>query len=183
MNPSIVFVCGSLRKESYNRKLMAIAMDQAKAMGAQVSEAAIGDLPLYDEDLEVDPWPVAAKRFYDQITAADAVILVSPEYNYSIPGGLKNALDWASVGDNAWKDKIVALMGVSIGNIGTARGQMHLRQALLGTGPIWVVPQPQVCVGPASIVFAEDGKLSDPKMDERIRALIQNLLTVVKKMK
>ena len=183
MNPTIVFVCGSLRKDSYNRKLMAIAMDVAKSLDAQVSEAPINDLPLYDEDIEVDPWPVPAKRFYDQIAAADAVVIVSPEYNYSIPGGLKNALDWASVGDNAWKNKAVALMGASIGQYGTTKMQMHLRQSLVGTGPIWVVPQPQVAVGPAKVAFKEDGTLADPLMVERIKTLLQNLLDTVKMMK
>lgn len=173
---NILFVCGSLRKESWNRKLLALAMTAAHELGAEVSEAPIGDLPLYNEDIEEEPWPVAAKKFYDQIAAADAICIVSPEYNYSIPGGLKNALDWASVGDNAWKDKRVALMGVSVGSIGTARGQMHLRQALLGTGPIWVIPQPQICVGPAAMAFNDGGSLKDAKLHERVVQLLQNLM-------
>jgi chromate reductase len=183
MNPSIVFVCGSLRKESYNRHLMTVAMGVAKELGADVSEAPIGDLPLYNEDIEVEPWPAPAKRFYDQIAAAGAVVIVSPEYNYSIPGGLKNALDWASTGDNAWKDKVVALMGASVGQYGTTKMQMHLRQSLIGTGTIWVIAQPQVAVGPAKIAFKEDGTLADPLMVERIRELLKNLLAAAAKLK
>lgn len=163
--------------------LMMLAMAEAVRLGAETAEASIADLPLYNEDLEVDPWPAAAKKFYDQIAGADAVVVVSPEYNYSIPGPLKNALDWASVGDNAWKDKVVALMGVSIGAVGTARGQMHLRQALLGTGPIWVVPQPQVTVGPSATAFNENGMLADPKMAERVKQLLANLLQTASKLR
>lgn len=179
----IVFICGSLRKDSFNRKLFAVAARHATQLGATVTEAPIGDIPLYNEDLEVDPWPVAAKRFYDQIAAADAVVFVSPEYNFSIPGGLKNALDWASTGDDAFKGKTVAIMGASPGPYGTTKMQMHLRQALLGTGTIYVVPQPQVAVGTAMTAFNEDGSLADPKMDERVRQLLENLIDITKKLK
>lgn len=179
----IIGIVGSLRKESVNRKLYDIAAKHIVELGHTVSEASIGDIPLYNEDLEVDPWPPTAKRFYDQIASADAVLIVSPEYNYSIPGALKNALDWASVGDNAWKDKAVAIMGVSIGSIGTARGQMHLRQALLGTGPIWVVPHPQVCIGPSATAFKDDGSLADAKMNERVKTLLANLIALAGKAK
>jgi chromate reductase, NAD(P)H dehydrogenase (quinone) len=170
---NILVICGSLRKGSYNRQLLQLAVAEAQRQGATVTEAEIGDIPLYTGDLEVEPWSAPAKRFYDQIKAAEAVLIVSPEYNYSIPGGLKNALDWASRGDNAWKDKTVALMGVSIGPVGTARGQMHLRQALLGTGPIWVVPQPQVCL--------KNDQIDDPKTLDRVSALIQNLIAAAQK--
>ncbi len=179
---NIIAIIGSLRKESFNRKLFAVASRHAIQLGVTVNEAPIGDLPLYNEDIEVDPWPPAAKRFYDQIAAADAVLLISPEYNYSIPGVLKNALDWASVGDNAWKDKAVAIMGVSIGQYGTTKMQMHLRQALVGTGPIFVVSQPQVAIGPASTAFNPDGTLSDAKMDDRVRQLLANLIETAHKM-
>ena len=180
---NIIGIIGSLRKDSFNRKLFAIAAAHLTEMRHTLTEAPIGDLPLYSEDLEVDPWPATAKRFFDAVKAADAVLIVSPEYNYSIPGGLKNALDWASVGDNAWKDKAVALMGVSIGAVGTARGQMHLRQALLGTGPIWVVPQPQVGIGPSATAFTPDGTLADPKMTDRVKMLLANLVSLAQKMK
>ncbi len=172
----ILIICGSLRKDSWNRKLARIAAGVLAESGTNVTEADISDLPLYNEDLEIDPWPAAAKRFYDQVDAADAVVIVSPEYNYSIPGVLKNALDWASVGDNAWEDKHIALMGVSTGQYGTTKMQMHLRQALLGTGPVTVVPHPQVAIGPAATAFNEDGSLRDPKMMERVRQLLSNLL-------
>jgi chromate reductase len=183
MNTSIVFVCGSLRKESYNRKLMAIAMASAQELGAKVSEATIGDLSIYNEDIDVEPWPAPAKKFYDQIASADAVVIISPEYNYSIPGGLKNAIDWASRGKNAWKDKAIALMGVSMGQYGTTKMQMHLRQSLVAAGPNWIVPQPQVAVGPAKVAFKNDGTLADPLMVERIKTLLENLLATAKKMK
>lgn len=179
----MLFICGSLRQGSLNRMLMDVAMAQAGALGASTAEALIADIPLYSEDLETDPWPAPAKRFFDEVASADAVVIVSPEYNFSIPGGLKNAIDWASVNGNAWKNKAVALMGVSSGAIGSARGQMHLRQALLGTGPIWVVPQPQVCFGPGDEVFAPDGSLKDPAKADRVRILLQNLIETASKLK
>ena len=177
----IIGIVGSLRKESWNRKLYALAITYAAQLGATVTEAPIGDVPLYNEDLEKDLWPVPAKRFYDQIAAADAVLIVSPEYNYSIPGGLKNAIDWASVGDNAWKGKVVALMGVSGRQTGTARGQMHLRQALNGTGEVYVVPQPQV--GFSKDAFKEDGTFADPFYEQRVRELLTNLLELARKLR
>lgn len=178
----IVGIVGSLRKDSFNRKLFAIASRHAQELGATVAEAPIGDIPLYNEDIEVEPWPASAKAFYDAVASADAVLIISPEYNYSIPGVLKNALDWASVGENAWKNKVVAIMGVSIGQYGTIRMQNHLRQALTGTGPIWVIPQPQVAIGPAAAAFTADGALVDPKLDERVRTLIANLIAIANKL-
>ena len=165
----MLFICGSLRKDSYNRKLMTAAMKIAQELGAEVSEALIADIPLYNGDMDVPgSWPVVAQTFFDQIKSAEAVCIVSPEYNFSIPGGLKNALDWASRGEDAWKNTAIALMGVSIGPIGTARGQMHLRQALLGTGTTWVVPQPQLCISA--------DMLDDQKTAERVRQLLENLI-------
>ena len=180
---NMVFICGSLRKDSYNRKLMQLAMRYAAEQGAAVSEAPIGHIPLYSADLEQDPWPDSAKKFFDQVAASDAVVIVSPEYNYSIPGVLKNAVDWASVGTNAWKDKAVAIMGMSTHQYGTTKMQMQLRQALIGTGPIWVIPQPQVAIGFAATALRADGTLSDPKMDERVRSLLENLFSTVAKLR
>jgi chromate reductase len=111
---------------------------------------------------------------------ADAVVIVSPEYNYSIPGVLKNAVDWASLGANAWKDKAVAIMGVSSKQYGTTRMQMQLRQALLGTGPVYVVPHPQVAIPFAATAFNPAGVLADPAMDDRVRTLMGNLIEYVR---
>jgi chromate reductase len=155
-------------------------MRYATDLGATVSEAPVGHIPLYSADLEVDPWPKSAKEFFDAVAVADAVVIISPEYNYSIPGVLKNAVDWASVGTNAWKDKVVAIMGVSSHQYGTTKMQMQLRQALLGTGPVWVMPHPQVAIGFAATAFRPDGSLADTKIDERVRALLTNLVEYVK---
>lgn len=179
----ILTICGSLRRDSYNRKLMTAAAAELVRLGSTVAEADISGIPLYSGDLEGDSWPPAAKAFFDAVAAADAALIVSPEYNYSIPGGLKNALDWASVGENAWKNKPVAVMGVSSHQYGTARGQMHLRQALLGTGPVWVVPHPQVCVPFGAEAFDDSGSLRDPKMGERMRGLCANLIALAERLK
>ncbi|HUO75829.1 MAG TPA: NADPH-dependent FMN reductase [Candidatus Paceibacterota bacterium] len=180
---NVLTICGSLRKDSYNRKLLAVATKALEVAGATVTEAPIGDIPLYNEDLDVQPWPAAAQRFFDQVAAANAILIVSPEYNFSIPGGLKNAIDWASRGDVAWKNSVIALMGASTGPYGTARGQMHVRQALLGTDTTWVIPQPQVCVGLAGNAFNGDGTLKDPKMNERVTQLVARLLELAPKLK
>jgi chromate reductase, NAD(P)H dehydrogenase (quinone) len=119
---------GSLREGSYNRKLMNIAAD-ALPDGASLEVAEIGGLPLFNEDLEKD-MPAAVAELKQRIETADAIVFATPEYNYSVPGVLKNAIDWASrpYGKNSFDGKPAAIMGASIGMIGTARAQYHLRQ-------------------------------------------------------
>lgn len=127
----IAVIVGSLRRESFNRQLAEALIRLPQAQGHAFELLEIGDLPLYDQDRDSDE-PEPAKRLKRQIRAADGVIFVTPEYNRSIPGVLKNAIDHASrpYGDSAWKGKPAGIIGVSPGAMGTAMAQQHLRNIL-----------------------------------------------------
>ena len=124
-------ISGSLRKGSYNSAVLRAAVELAPP-GMKIERAEISDLPLYDEDLRERGYPRPVARFRREIAEADAVLFVTPEYNRSIPGALKNAIDWASrpYGQNSFTRKPSAIIGASPGQIGTAVGQQHLRSIL-----------------------------------------------------
>ena len=125
---SILGIAGSLRKGSYNKLVLRAAQKLAPA-GASIEIFELDGIPGFNQDEEKNP-PRKGADLKVRARAADAILFVTPEYNYSIPGVLKNAIDWASrpYGDSAWSGKPVAVMGASIGVIGTARAQYHLRQ-------------------------------------------------------
>ena len=127
---TVGYFVGSLAKESINRKL-AKALVRLAPGELQMQEVPFGDLPLYSYDYDAD-YPQVAKDFKAAIAAVDAVLFVTPEYNRSIPGGLKNAIDWASrpYGQNSFTRKPSAIIGTSPGAIGTAVGQQHLKSIL-----------------------------------------------------
>ena len=127
---NVSMVIGSLRKESYNRKL-AGALAALAPTHVAFTELRIDDLPLFNQDQETN-MPEPAARMKREIEAAHGVLFVTPEYNRSIPGVLKNAVDWASrpYGKSAWKGKPAAIAGASTGSIGTAAAQSHLRSIL-----------------------------------------------------
>ena len=127
---TVGYMVGSLARASINRKL-ALALTRVAPRELQMREIPIGDLPLYSYDYDAN-YPPAATAFKDAIAAVDAVLFVTPEYNRSIPGGLKNAIDWASrpYGKNAFARKPSAIIGTSPGKIGTAIAQQHLRSIL-----------------------------------------------------
>src|SRR5690242_11114722 len=128
---TILGIAGSLRKQSYNRGLLRAASGLTPE-GVTIETFGLDGIPPYNQDKEAN-LPERVKLLKERIRASDAILLVTPEYNYSVPGVLKNAIDWASrpYGDNAWDDKPVALMGASPGTLGTARAQYHLRQILV----------------------------------------------------
>jgi len=168
---SILGIAGSLRRGSYNRFALRAAQKLAPR-GVAIDIFELDGIPLYNQDQEKEP-PAKVTDLKARIRAADAVLLVTPEYNYSIPGVLKNAIDWASrpYGDSAWAGKPVAVMGASIGALGTARAQYHLRQCFvfLDMDP---VNQPEVMIGGAQQRFDPQGNLTD----ETSRKLITELL-------
>jgi chromate reductase, NAD(P)H dehydrogenase (quinone) len=127
---SVGYLVGSLAKESINRKL-ARALVQLAPLELQLTEIPFADLPLYSYDHDAD-FPPPARAFKDALAAVDAVLFVTPEYNRSIPGGLKNAIDWASrpYGKNSFARKPSAVIGTSPGKIGTAVAQQHLHSIL-----------------------------------------------------
>jgi chromate reductase len=151
--------CGSLRKASLNRMALHAFIERVPA-GVTVDIIEIGDWPHYDADLQAKGFPEKVQAAQKTILAAGAVVFVSPEYNYSVPGVLKNAIDWLSrMQPQPFAGKPMAIMGASMGLIGTARMQYHLRQSMvfLDGHPI---NKPEVMIGQAQNKFT-DGKLTD----------------------
>lgn len=171
----ILGIAGSLRRESYNRAALRAAT-QLVPEGATIEIFELDGLPGFNQDEEQNP-PREVVELKRRIREADAVLIVTPEYNYSIPGVLKNAIDWASrpYGDSAWNGKPVAIMGASIGAIGTARAQYHLRQMFVFLN-MFPINQPEVMIGNASERFDAQGNLTDETTKKLIRQLLQNLV-------
>ncbi len=178
----ILGIAGSLRRESYNRSALRAAIQLAPA-GAQVETFELDEIPIFNQDNEKDP-PPAVAEFKRRIRDADAILFVTPEYNYSIPGVLKNAIDWASrpYGDSAWNGKVAAIMGASPGVLGTARAQYHLRQTFVFLN-MFAVNQPEVMIGHAHERFDEQGNLKDETSKKLIGELLQNLVNLSRTIK
>jgi len=155
---TIAVVVGSLRRDSLNRQL-ATALAKLAPQGFSFQTVEIGDLPLYNQDHDVNPAPEVT-RLKQQIAAADGLMFVTPEYNRSIPGVLKNALDHASrpYGQNAWAGKPAGVIGVSIGAIGTAMAQQHLRN-ILAYLDVPTMGQPEAFIHAREGLFDRDGNI------------------------
>ncbi|MEO0831137.1 MAG: NAD(P)H-dependent oxidoreductase [Pseudomonadota bacterium] len=166
-------ISGSLRAGSYNSLLV---REAARLFGE--AEFTMGDLrlPLYDGDVEAsDGVPPEVQRLGDQIAAADAIIVSTPEYNQAMSGVLKNALDWVSrVEGSPWRLKPVALLSAAAGRTGGARAQFSLRLAMVAFQPR-IVPAREVMVGSASKAFGEDGRLSDELAEKLLTSLMADL--------
>jgi chromate reductase len=172
----VLGIAGSLRKASFNRALLRAAQELApKEMEITVFDLA--PIPPYNQDVEKegDPAPVAALK--DAMRAADALLFVSPEYNYGIPGVLKNAIDWASrpPGKSPLNGKPAAIMGASQGTGGTIRMQLALRQAFLFT-ETHAMLKPEVLVARAQEKFDAEGRLTDPKTREFVGTFLAALV-------
>jgi chromate reductase len=170
----ILGIAGSLRRASYNRAALRAAM-QLVPQDTALDIFELDGISGFNQDEEQNPPPkvIELKR---RIREADAILIVTPEYNYSIPGVLKNAIDWASrpYGDSAWNGKPVALMGASIGAIGTARAQYHLRQVFVFLN-MFPINQPEVMISNAGERFDAGGNLTDETTKKLIRQLLQSL--------
>jgi chromate reductase, NAD(P)H dehydrogenase (quinone) len=171
---TILGIAGSLRKASYNKSALGAAQSLCP-QGATLETFGLEGIPLFNQDEERNP-PKQVIDLKARVRAADAILLVTPEYNYSIPGVLKNAIDWASrpYGDSAWNGKPVAIMGASVGLFGTARAQYHLRQCFVFLNMDAVI-QPEVTIGNAAKAFDEQGNLVDETSKKLIAQLLQNL--------
>jgi chromate reductase len=171
----ILGIAGSLRRDSYNRATLRAATELTPVRSS-IETFELDGLPGFNQDDEQNP-PTKVVELKRRIREADAVLFVTPEYNYSVPGVLKNAIDWASrpYGDSAWNGKPAAIMGASVGAIGTARAQYHLRQMMVFLN-MFPVNQPEVMIGNASERFDADGNLTDDATKEFIRQLLQNLV-------
>ena len=179
-NIKLLGIAGSLRKGSYNRAALKAAQGLVPA-GAVLEVAEIEGLPGFNQDEEKNP-PAKVTELKAKIRAADAILFVTPEYNYSIPGVLKNAIDWASrpYGDSAWKGKPAAVMGASPGALGTARAQYHLRQCFIFLD-MPCVNQPEVMIAGAADKFDAQGNLKDAKAKELIGKLLASLCDLTKR--
>jgi chromate reductase len=178
---SILGFAGSLRKGSYNRALL------RAALGLLPGDVSLGifeleGIPPFNQDLE-GSMPEKVKEFKRKIKAADALLIATPEYNYSVPGVLKNAIDWASrpYGDNAFEGKPVAIMSASTGMLGGARAQYHLRQSFV-TLNMHPINKPEVLITFASEKFDNEGRLVDEKEKVRIRKLLEALVAWTRKL-
>ena len=181
-NMKILGFAGSLRKGSYNRALLRAA-GELLPEGVTMETFDITGIPLFNQDLEMDP-PAAVKEFKAKIREADAILIVTPEYNYSIPGVLKNAIDSASRphGDNAFDGKPVAIMSAATGMIGGARAQYHLRQSFVFLN-MFPINGPEVIVTYAKNKFDENLRLIDQDTIKHVTQLLHALTDWSRKLK
>jgi len=179
---AILGFAGSLRKGSFNKSLLRAAME-LMPKDAKLEIFDLEGIPPFNQDLETR-MPKKVKDFKAKIKAADAILIATPEYNYSIPGVLKNVIDWASrpYGDNAFEGKPVAVMSASGGMLGGARAQYQLRQTFvfLNMHPI---NKPEVIVPFANEKIDEKGKVTDEKTREKIKELLESLVAWTRRLK
>jgi chromate reductase, NAD(P)H dehydrogenase (quinone) len=178
----ILGFAGSLRVGSYNKALLRAATALLPD-NATLEIFDVNDIPPFNQDLEMD-MPPKVKEFKSKIREADAIVIATPEYNYSVPGVLKNAIDFASrpYGDNPFNDKPVAIMSASIGMLGGARAQYHLRQmfVFLNMHP---VNGPEVIVTSAQNKFDSNGNLIDENTRNFLKQLLQNLVNWTRRLR
>ena len=171
---SVLGICGSLRKDSYNMAALRVAIAQ-KPPGMTVEVADISQIPPYNEDVRQQGFPPSVETLRRQIAAADALLFACPEYNYSMSGVLKNAIDWASrPPDQPFAGKACAIIGAAAGMAGSARAQYDLRRScvFLDMHPL---NKPEVLIGQAQTKFDADGNLTD----EAARGFIRDLMVAL----
>ncbi|MBA2451551.1 MAG: NAD(P)H-dependent oxidoreductase [Chloroflexia bacterium] len=178
----ILGIPGSLRQQSYNRGLINAAQEVAP-QGVEVTMYLLHDLPLYNADVEAEGDPAEVTRFKNAIAEADAILIATPQYNASVPGVLKNAIDWASRrprtgGDSVLADKPVAIVGVTPGKSFTEPAQIDLRKILKFTKSR-VMPEPQVKLGAAPDRYSENPELPDEETRQQIRAALDALVEFI----
>ena len=166
---TVVTLCGSLRRASYNAAI-ARALPGLAPEGLRVAAlGSIGEFPLYNADLQAQGFPAPVTAMAEAIRAADGIVVVTPEYNYSIPGGLKNAIDWLSrLPNQPFAGKPMAIQSASMGALGGARAQYHLRQSVVFLDAL-VLNRPEVMVAAAQTKISEAGEITD----EATRGFIQ----------
>ena len=170
----ILGLSGSLRKGSYNTAALKTAQALAPE-GVSIEIASIGGLPLYDADIQAQGFPADVLSLAEQIRAADAVLIVTPEYNYSTSGVLKNAIDWISrVPNQPFAGKPIALMSASMSLHGGVRAQYHLRQIFVFLDGL-VLNKPEVFIAQAHTRFDDQGTLTDEPTRGFVRQLVESL--------
>jgi chromate reductase len=174
-NLTVCAISGSLRAGSYNTAALRAASELAPA-GVSIAQEHIADIPLYNEDVKAVGFPPAVTRLQQAIASADAVLIATPEYNYSVPGVLKNAIDWVSRTEpQPFANKPVAIMGASPGALGTGRAQYDLRKMFVYLDA-HVLNKPEIMISAAHTRFDADGKLTD----EATRKFLASLLTALR---
>jgi len=189
--PKIVALAGSLRIGSFNKQLIRLAAEDARAAGADMTLVDLRELalPLFDQDIETSGGlPEAAKRFKSLLRGSDGFFIASPEYNSSITGALKNAIDWASRGESddepplvAFRGKAAALCAASPGVLGGLRGLVHLR-AILGNIGVIVLPD-HVTIPKADEAFDESGKLKDERKAKQVAKLARSFVELLARLR
>src|SRR3954452_7994541 len=174
----ILGISGSLRRGSHNRRLLRAAGDALPPGVDLVEWEGLAGLPAFDEDLESTP-PPPVQDFLDLVEQADAILIATPEYNASLPGALKNALDWASrpFPANVLRDKPVAVIGASTGLFGAVWAQAEVRKALKASGAH--VLEDELPVGMADGAFTDEGALAEPELTARLEDLLRALVREV----
>ena len=152
--------------------------------GTTIEIASIADIPLYNADVEAQGIPAPVQQLKDRIASADGLLIATPEYNISVPGVLKNVIDWGSrpYGDSCWAGKPAAVMGASVGAFGAARAQYHLRQILV-TLDMPTLNQPEVAIGAAHKRFDEGGKLTDEVSRKLMAQLLEKLVAWTRRLR
>jgi chromate reductase len=179
---NILGFAGSLRKNSYNKALLR-ATTELIPEDATLEIFDLEGIPLFNQDLETQ-MPEKVKEFKTRIKAADAILIATPEYNYSIPGVLKNAIDWASrpYPDNSFEGKPTAVMSASTGMLGGARAQYHLRQTFVSL-KMYPINKPEVILTFASQKIDKNGKVTDETTRKFIRELLENLIAWTRRLR
>jgi chromate reductase len=179
---TVLGIAGSLRRESFNQKLLNAAQQLAPD-AMQIKTASIASIPMFNQDVEDEGDPRPVVEFKEAIAASDALLIVTPEYQLGVPGVLKNALDWASrpPGESPMQDKPAAIMGASPGMTATARAQTQLRQTLTYNNAI-TVNRPEVLIGRAHEKFDEQGQLTDDTATDLIRQVLENLADLTRRL-
>ena len=172
----ILGLAGSLRRASIHRGLVRAAQELApEGVTIEPYYDELGQIPFFNQDVEAEGDPAPVKEFKEKIREVDAVLIATPEYDYAIPGVLTNALDWALRSPSPFRHKPVGIVGASPGGVGTARGQMVLRQILLHA-PAYVMPEPQMLIPYSRERFDENGDLVDEQTRERMRRFLAALV-------
>ncbi|HUG15626.1 MAG TPA: NADPH-dependent FMN reductase [Thermomicrobiales bacterium] len=173
----ILGISGSLRQASYNSALLRAARDLAPA-GAQIEIFDLSDIPFYNGDVESSGLPEPVARLAEAVRTANALLIVTPEYNHSVPAVLKNAIDWISrpSAGNPLRHKPIALLGASGGQYGTVRAQSHLRQIFASAIEAYVMIKPDLFVNNAASKIDADGNVTDEETRQRIAAHVEALV-------
>lgn len=178
----IVSIVASLRQDSWNHRLSRAAIAMLQEKGAEVVEASLAGLPLFNGDLDDGTFPQPVAELRDAMHAADGLLIACPEYNHSIPAVMKNAIEWTCRPPNCWTGKVVFGMGATPGRSGGIRMHLHLSDCLQCEGA-WLIPRPMILVPNAASVFGQDCELVDSSVADQLEQAMTVLVETVNTMR